>query len=111
MNLEGSGRELEAIVVVEIQKAFNAFATILKAEAAYSSETAEALRTGPISMPKDLEWSEFIESDSHFVSQDMPLRQAKQLEYPGKLHAAAAEIRCGMLERKSKYLKSYSPGW
>jgi hypothetical protein len=111
LNLEGSGRELEAIVVVEIQKAFNAFATILKAEADYSHQTADALMTGPISMPKDLEWSEFIKSDSHFVSQDIPLRQAQRLEFPGKLHAAAAEIRAGMLERKSKYLNSYSPGW
>jgi hypothetical protein len=111
LNLEGSGKELEAIVVVEIQKAFSAFATILKAEADYSSGTAEAFKSGPISMPKDLEWSEFIEKDSHFVSQNIPLRQAKQLEYPGKLHPAAAEIRSGMLERKSKYLKSYSPGW
>jgi hypothetical protein len=111
LNLEGSGRELEAIVVVEIQKALNAFATILRAEADYSYETAEALRNGPISMPKDLEWSQFIEKDSHFVSQDTPLRQAQYLEFPGKHHAAAAEVRAGLLERKSKYLKSYSPGW
>lgn len=98
-------------MVVEIQKALSAFATILKAEADYSYETADALRAGPISMPKDLEWNEFIKSDSHFVSQDMPLRRPQQLDFPGKLHPAAVQIRAGMLERKSKYLKSYSPGW
>jgi hypothetical protein len=111
LNLEGSGRELEAIVVVEIQKAFNAFATILRAEADYSYETAEALRNGPISMPKDLEWAEFIERDQHFISPNTSLREAQYIDFPGKYHAAAAEVRAGMLERKSKYLKSYSAGW
>jgi hypothetical protein len=102
---------LEAIVVGEIQKALNAFATILKKEGDDSYGTAEKLRNGPISMPKDLEWSEFIIKDPHFVTPDTPLRRAQDLEYPGKHHPAAAEVRAGMLERKSKYLKSYTPGW
>merc|ERR1719359_1778638 len=54
---------------------------------------------------------EFVTHDPHFVDPSVPLRKVEDIEYPGKLHPAAAEVRAGMLERKSKYLKSYTPGW
>ena len=111
MNLEGSGRELESIVVGEVQKAYNALAGILKREADESYNTVDALRSGPVTIPKDLEWTSFIDKDPHFISADTPLRKVEDIEYPGKFHPAAAEVRAGMLERKSKYLKSYTPGW
>ncbi|KAI9697848.1 MAG: hypothetical protein M1820_007635 [Bogoriella megaspora] len=111
LNLEGSGRELESIVVGEIQKAYNAYAGILKREADDAYETIDNLRNGPIAMPKDYEWSNFVEHDPHFVNPRLPLRRIEDIEYPGKNHPAAAEVRAGMLERKSKYLKSYTPGW
>ncbi|GME35976.1 hypothetical protein GTA08_BOTSDO06697 [Neofusicoccum parvum] len=111
LNLEGSGRELESIVVGEIQKAYSALAGILKRDADEAYNTIERLRAGPISMPKDGEWTQFVEHDPHFVNPRTPLRRIEDIEYPGKHHPAAAEIRAGMLERKSKYLKSYTPGW
>jgi hypothetical protein len=39
------------------------------------------------------------------------MRRLEDIEYPGKHHPATTEVRAGMLERKSKYLKSYTPGW
>ncbi|KAF1811319.1 hypothetical protein P152DRAFT_399409 [Eremomyces bilateralis CBS 781.70] len=111
LNLEGSGRELESIVVGEIQKAYNALASILKRDADESYSTVDLLRSGPIAMPKEYEWTTFIGRDPHFISPDLPLRRIEEIEYPGKHHPAATEVRAGMLERKSKYLKSYTPGW
>ena len=111
LNLEGSGRELESIVVGEIQKAYNAYASILKREADAAHSTIDDLRAGPIGMHKDHEWDAFVESDPHMVNPDAPLRQIEDIHYPGKFNPAASEIRGGMLERKSKYLKSYTPGW
>ncbi|KZM22678.1 hypothetical protein ST47_g6240 [Ascochyta rabiei] len=111
LNLENSGRELESIVVGEIQKAYNALATILKRDADELYSTVEKLRTGPIAMPRDQEWGRFVRSDAHFVNPDLPLRRLEDIEYPGKHHPATTEVRAGMLERKSKYLKSYTPGW
>lgn len=111
LNLENSGRELESIVVGEIQKAYNALATILKRDADELYATVEKLRTGPIAMPRDQEWGRFVRSDAHFVNPDLPLRRLEDIEYPGKHHPATTEVRAGMLERKSKYLKSYTPGW
>jgi hypothetical protein len=109
--LENSGRELESIVVGEIQKAYNALATILKREADEIYLTVDRLREGPIAMPRDFEWNQFVLSDPHFVNPSIPLRRLEEIEYPGKHHPATTEVRAGMLERKSKYLKSYTPGW
>lgn len=111
LNLESSGRELESIVVGEIQKAYNTYAGILKREADEAYDTVDKLRSGPISMPKDHEWADFIDRDPHFVSPDVPLRNVDEIEYPGKMHPSAVDVRSGMLERKTKYLKSYTPGW
>ncbi|UNI17369.1 phosphatidylinositol 4,5-bisphosphate-binding protein, variant 2 [Purpureocillium takamizusanense] len=111
LNLEGSGRELESIVVGEIQKAYNAYAGILKREADNAYAVVEELRDGPISMPKDQEWIHFVTHDNQIVDPTIPMRTADQIHYPGQDHVAAQEIRAGLLERKSKYLKSYTAGW
>nr|UBX54547.1 PH domain protein [Aspergillus sp.] len=111
LNLENSGRELESIVVSEIQKAYNAYAGILRREADEAYSTAEKLRMGPVSMPHDHEWNSFIATTDELVDPRVPLRDVDTITYPGKDHPAAAEVRSGMLERKSKYLKSYTPGW
>lgn len=111
LNLENSGRELESIVVSEIQKAYNAYASILKREADEAYDTVEKLRVGPISMPQDHEWNAFVANTDELVDPRIPLRNVESITYSGKDHPAAAEVRAGMLERKSKYLKSYTPGW
>ncbi|OQE24401.1 hypothetical protein PENSTE_c007G04837 [Penicillium steckii] len=111
LNLENSGRELESIVVSEIQKAYNAYASILKREADEAYDTVDKLRAGPISMPQDHEWNSFVANTDELVDPRIPLRNVESITYSGKEHPAAAEVRAGMLERKSKYLKSYTPGW
>lgn len=111
MNLETSGQELEAIVVGEIQKAYSTYAGVLKSEADQIYNAVENLRTGPIAIPKDLEWNHFIEKDENFVDPKTPIRRAEAIHYPGRDHELAQEVRAGLLERKSKYLKSYTPGW
>ncbi|KAK4185270.1 putative 4,5-bisphosphate-binding protein [Podospora australis] len=111
LNLENSGKELESIVVGEIQKSYNAYAGILKREADSAYAAIEELRLGPITMPKDTEWLSFIHRDDRFVDPDLPMRSAELIHYPGRDHYACQEIRAGLLERKSKYLKSYTAGW
>ncbi|KAL4892639.1 hypothetical protein BDV59DRAFT_37803 [Aspergillus ambiguus] len=111
LNLENSGRELESIVVSEIQKAYNAYAGILHREADEAYNTAEKLRVGPVAMPHDHEWNSFIATSDELVDPRVPLRDVESITYPGKDHPATAEVRSGLLERKSKYLKSYTPGW
>ncbi|EXJ88531.1 hypothetical protein A1O1_05461 [Capronia coronata CBS 617.96] len=111
LNLEASGRELESIVVGEIQKAYNVVAGIMRREADSSYDTAEKLKEGPLAMSKDHEWNEFTTNNSQMVDPRQPVRQVAHIVYPGKDHPAAVDVRSGMLERKSKYLKNYTPGW
>lgn len=66
---------------------------------------------GPIAMPKDHEWAAFVQRDEQFVDPDVPIRSFQYIHYPGRDHYACQEIRAGLLERKSKYLKSYTAGW
>ncbi|KAF7912399.1 uncharacterized protein EAF01_001420 [Botrytis porri] len=111
LNLEASGRELEAIVVGEIQKSYNALAGILKREADSAYSAVDELRTGPIAMPKDHEWTAFVENDEHFIDPRIPIRTPEIVRYPGQDNELAGCIREGLLERKSKFLKSYTAGW
>lgn len=111
LNLENSGRELESIVVGEIQKAYNAYAGILKRDADNAYNVIGELREGPIAMPKDQEWMQFVTHSDKFVDPSIPLRTPDMIHYPGQEHESAQEIRAGLLERKSKYLKSYTAGW
>ncbi|PKS07094.1 hypothetical protein jhhlp_005692 [Lomentospora prolificans] len=111
LNLETSGRELESIVVGEIQKAYNAYASILRREAESAYATIEELRLGPIDMPKDHEWEQFMSNNEEFVSPTVAMRTPENIHYPGRDHPACQEIRAGLLERKSKYLRSYTAGW
>jgi hypothetical protein len=106
LNLENSGRELESIVVGEIQKSYNAYAGILKRESDAAYNTVDELRIGPIAMPKDTEWDAFVHRDDQFIDPELPIRKAEFIQYPGRNHYACQEIRAGLLERKSKYLVS-----
>ena len=95
----------------EIQKAYNAFAGILRREADEAYETSEKLKAGPLAMPKDHEWDSFTQHNNQMIDPRLTVRSIKNITYPGKDHPAAIEVRSGMLERKSKYLKNYTPGW
>jgi len=111
LNLESSGRELESIVIGEIQKAYNAYVGIIKRETDESYEAVEKLQAGPLAIPKDHEWNAFVDNNESFVDPQLPVRRVENIVYPGKDDPAASEVKVGMLERKSKYLKSYTPGW
>ena len=95
----------------EIQKAYNAYAGILKREGDEAYETVERLRGGPLAISKDHEWNAFVDNNDNFVDPRLPVRKVENISYPGKDNASTTEVKAGMLERKSKYLKSYTPGW
>ena len=98
-------------MVGEIQKAYSAYAGIIKREADEAYDVLEKLQSGPLAMPKDHEWDAFVYNNENFVDPRIPVRRLENITYPGKDNPAASEVKAGMLERKSKYLKSYSPGW
>ena len=98
-------------MVGEIQKAYNAYAGILRREADEAYDTSEKLKGGPLVMSKDHEWNRFTQNNSQMVDPRIELRQLNDIVYPGKDNPLAIDVRSGMLERKSKYLRNYQPGW
>ena len=95
----------------EIQKAYTVLAGILRRDADDAYDAAEKLKEGPLQMAKDHEWDSFCTNNNQMVDPRQPVRQVSHVTYPGKEHPAAIEVKSGMLERKSKYLKNYTPGW
>ena len=95
----------------EIQKAYNAYAGIIKREGDEAYEVVENLRIGPLALQKDCEWDAFVNGNDAFVDPRLSVRHFENIIYPGKDDPIASEVKSGMLERKSKYLKSYTPGW
>lgn len=98
-------------MVGEIQKAYHAYAAILRREADETYSAVEKLEAGPLAMPKEFEWDAFVNNNEYFIDPRLPVRRVENITYPGRDNPAASEVRSGMLERKSKYLKSYTPGW
>lgn len=74
-------------------------------------EAANKLATTTIGLPQDHEWSDYVSRDSTFAGTGMSLRALEEIDYPGCKHPTTVEIRSGQLERRTKYLKSYTPGW
>lgn len=105
-NIESSGRALEGLVVKIIRDAFTQYHEMLSAEAVAIGEFGSRIvRTG-VELPVDKEWNAFINDTKDMVGPSIPVRTFRDIDYPGANQVTL--IRSGRLERKSKYLKSYS---
>lgn len=95
----------------EIQKAYDAYVKILTRDGRELADLADRLTVSTLNLAPDYEWTSFVKRDPHMVDPSIPMRHMEDIEYPGRQHPAAVEVRSGMLERKSKYLKSFTPAW
>src|SRR5271170_4531857 len=105
-NIESSGRALEGLVVKIIRDAFSQYQEMLNAEATATSEFAATIGRTAVDLPVEKEWDAFVADAKDMVDPNIPMRQFKDIDYPGAHQVTL--IRSGRLERKSKYLKSYS---
>ena len=105
-NIESSGRALEGLVVKIIRDAFVQYQEMLLAEAAATTEFASRISQRGIDLPADKEWDAFIANAKDMVDPSIPIRTLRDIDYPAANDVTL--IRSGRLERKSKYLKSYS---
>ncbi|ODV94117.1 hypothetical protein PACTADRAFT_20297, partial [Pachysolen tannophilus NRRL Y-2460] len=112
LNLQGSGKELEKVVVIEIQNALTVFAKLLGEEAQTVFDILiTKLDSGFLTKDPTFEWDDFILKDANFVDPNLPMRHSSDIVYSHQNDPLSFEIRSGYLERKSKFLKSYSRGW
>lgn len=111
-NLQSSGRELEKVVVMEIQNALTIYARILGQEAQLVFDILiSKLDMGFFNKEPIFEWDNFVSKDPNFVEPDLPMRHMKDIVYRNQFDPLTNEVKSGFLERRSKFLKSYSKGF
>lgn len=112
LNIQTSGKELERVVVQEIQQALHVFGRLTGMAAQNLQELlSNKILNGFVAKDTVFEWDSFIAHDPNFVNPETKLRNANELEYNNMYSSLAHDIRSGWLERRSKYLKSYSRAW
>lgn len=111
-NLENSGAELEKVVVMEIQNALTIYARLLGEEAQLVFDILLSnMENGFFNKDPQFEWENFILRDPNFIVPNLPMRKMKEIAYKSQYDPLTYEIRAGVLERRSKFLKSYSRGY
>ncbi|KAH3669299.1 hypothetical protein OGAPHI_001420 [Ogataea philodendri] len=112
-NLQTSGKELEKVVYIEIQTALTVYAKLLGQQAQNVFDgLISKLDSGLLTKDPSFEWDSFIAKDpKNFIDLNLPMRHLSEIHYPHQNDPLTFEIRAGYLERKSKYLKSYSKGY
>lgn len=128
-NLQTAGGKLESIVVLEIQNYLSMFLNLVGAEkATFNDFLVPNIQNGFLAKEANFEWDSFIARNSpggseippsssvsgpqgKFIDLTFPLRKASELHVPGLNSPQTLLIKEGTLERKSKYLKSYSSGY
>ncbi|KAK7203857.1 hypothetical protein BZA70DRAFT_228201, partial [Myxozyma melibiosi] len=111
LNIENSGKALEEIVMKEIQQAFDTYCGFLQREGQDTLDYNHRLTTNVVDLPPSKEWTEFVLRDPNFVDPTIPVRKFDNIIYPGREDPATKPIRAGPLERRTKYLKSYTSAW
>lgn len=111
-NLQNSGAELEKVVVMEVQNAITIYARMLGQQAQIVFDILiSKLDMGFFSKDPNFEWDNFISRNNNFISPNLPMRKFKEIVYKYQFDPMTYEIKSGFLERRSKFLKSYSRGF
>lgn len=112
-NLQNSGAQLENVVVMEIQNGLTSYARIIGKEAQLVFDSViSKLDSTLLNKNPNLEWDNFIQKNtSNFVPPNLPMRKFKEISYSNQHDPFTVEIKSGFLEKRSKFLKSYSRGF
>ncbi|OVF10916.1 putative phosphatidylinositol 4,5-bisphosphate-binding protein [Clavispora lusitaniae] len=122
-NLQTSSEKLESIVVLEIQNYLRIFLNLVEKEhSTVSSFLVPSLSNGFLAKEPNFEFQSFINrnlpkkpnenaSSFKFIDLSFPARKLSDLSIPHYDSLVNVAVREGPLERRSKFLKSYSSGW
>lgn len=112
INLQSSGKELEKVVVAEIQNALTVYAKLFGEQAQnVFDKLISNLDYGFLTKQPSFEWDQFVAKDKNFIDENLPKRDYKAIQYDKMTDPLTFEVRSSFLERRSKFLKSYSRGY
>ncbi|KAM9912865.1 hypothetical protein OXX69_002158 [Metschnikowia pulcherrima] len=124
-NLQTSSEKLESIVVLEIQNHMGMFLNLVESEAASVPDfLVPNFTQGFLAKEPNLEWDAFVQrnlprsssisnalTSGMFIDLSFPSRKISDLAIPHYDSLINVPVKEGPLERRSKFLKSYSGGW
>lgn len=134
-NLQNSGGKLESIVVLEVQNYLGMFLNLVESEhLTIPNYLIPHINNGFLTKDAGFEWDSFISrhlpitsalqqlsvgnvgsssspKSGTFIDLTFPARKLSDFQIPNFDTALNISIREGYLERRSKFLKSYSSGW
>ena len=123
-NLQNAGRQLESIVVLEVQNYVSMFLNLVNEENSnFSQHLLPNISNGFLSKESNFEWDAFIErnlpnvnnhgtiSSGTFIDLNIPKRHLSDFVIKNFDSNLNVVIREGYLERRSKFLKNYTSAW
>ncbi|CAI5760631.1 unnamed protein product [Candida verbasci] len=130
-NLQNAGKQLESIVVLEIQNYLSNFLNLVNEEnSTFSKFLLPNISNGFLGKESNFEWDAFIErnlpsinnissinnsnsvvKNGTFIDLNIPKRQMNEFLIKNFDSNLNISIREGYLERRSKFLKNYSSAW
>lgn len=124
-NLQTSAEKLESIVVLEIQNWIKHFLNAVQVESStVPNFLVSNFTEGFLAKEANFEWDSFISRNlpqsssisnnmvsGKFIDLSFPARKFSDLKIPHHESLVNVAVRSGELERRSKFLKSYSRGW
>lgn len=124
-NMQTSSEKLESIVVMEVQNYLRSFLNLIQNEhAAITDVLVPNITQGFLSKEPTFEWESFIDRNlpktssisksmmsGKFIDLSFPARRMSDLVIPHYDSLMNVPVREGTLERRSKFLKSYSTGF
>ncbi|KAL6454119.1 SLM2 Phosphatidylinositol 4 [Candida maltosa Xu316] len=132
-NLQSAGRQLESIVVLEIQNYVSMFLSLVNEEnSTFSNYLLPNINNGFLGKESNFEWDAFIErnlpntnltvsavgnqttnsvKNGTFIDLNIPKRHLSELVVKNCDSNLNVAVREGYLERRSKFLKNYTSAW
>jgi hypothetical protein len=124
-NLQNAGSKLESIIVLEVQNYMGIFLNLLNEEnSSVPNYLVPNFSSGFLSKEANFEWDSYIgrnlpkksssinsKISGTFIDLDIPARKLSDLYIDKSDSILNFSIKEGMLERRSKFLKSYSQGY
>ena len=132
-NLQNAGKQLEGIVVAEIQNYLSLFLKMIREEnLTFTNYLEPNIINGFLAKETNFEWNAFIErnlpsnnlsvsavgnqttssvKNGTFIDLDIPKRHLQDFVIRNSESNLNVAVREGYLERRSKFLKNYSSAW
>lgn len=125
LNLQNAGSKLESIILMEVQNYISMFLNLLNVEnSSIPDYLIPNFSAGFLSKESNFEWDSYIDRNlpkqsssinstlsGTFIDTNIPTRKMADLNISKSDSILNLPIKQGLLERRSKYLKSYSPGY